>query len=166
MKAISAVVVALFATACAPLPGGFGPSGAHTTDSYMTGRMSSVRGFDDDLTVDRAELAGSNLAIEMHVEGRYGWAMIGGDINLGDYEIGESVELTEEDVWNFVGCSGPEAYNFEFDEAPDSVTITLVESDIDGTPGVDAPDTVDVIIDADFGADGSITAVTQVVVLR
>ncbi len=175
MTRIATLAVALFlATACEAIPGFNsnngdtfgGVQGSHETDSFMTGRLSTVQGFDDDLSVEFATLQDGWLSVDLHVEGRYGWVMLGGDVDVSELEPGDSIELTADEVSSFVGCAGPQSYNFDYDDAPDSVTITLSQPAPAEGPGVgvDAPDSdgIEVTIDADFGDEGSVTAVTVV----
>ncbi|MFT6145528.1 MAG: hypothetical protein ACJAZO_001251 [Myxococcota bacterium] len=176
MTRISALVVALFlVTGCEAIPG-MGPTnantggevfgGVHEGDSFMTGRISTVQSFDDDLSINDASIEDGWLSIDLHAEGRYGWVMLAGNIDVSGLEAGDSIELTQDELSYFVGCAGPQAYDFDYDGAPDSVTITLSEPapedgiDVD----VDAPDSddVEVTIDADFGSEGGVTAVTTV----
>ena len=93
MTRIATLAVALFlATACEAIPG-FGPGsngqvfgGVHSGDSFMTGRVSTVQAFDDDLSVDVASIDDDWLTVDLHVEGRYGWVMLAGDVDISGLE--------------------------------------------------------------------------------
>ena len=173
MTRIATVAIALvLTTACQAIPGmnlNNGVQGAHTGDSYMTGRMSTVNSFDDDLSVNSARVDRDGwLTVDLHVEGRYGWVMLAGDVDINGMQPGDTLQLTQDELYDFVGCAGPKSYKFDYDDTPTSVTITLAEPEAVDAPGTDVgverpgTENVDVIIDADFGTEGGVTAVTTV----
>lgn len=170
MTRIALLACALFlATACEAIPGmnmgaNVAIQGSHETDSFMTGRLSTVQGFDDDLSVNTISVDDGWLSVDLHVEGRYGWVMLAGDVDISDMEPGDTIELSEDELWSFVGCAGPQSYNFDFDDQPEAITITLGEPADDADVDVNAPDSdgIKVTIDAGFGDEGGVTAVSTV----
>lgn len=141
----------------------------------MAGDMPAVDAFDDRMSVNDAQMWGDWLDLDLHVEGEYGWAMIAGDVDLMDYvdstsgtptiHYGDEIVLDDGDLWDWVGCAGPESGYADFDEEPDAVRITFEDPKTLGLVPEDAEvssSLVGAVVDAGFGSGDAVRAVTLV----
>jgi len=171
MKTMQMVLMGLALTACHGIESDLAQlDDVNVAPGTMVGDMPAVEAFDDALTVNDAQIWGTWMDVDLHVEGDYGWAMVAGDVDLWEHvdmttglptiEYGTEMVL---DGWDWVGCAGPESYDADFDEAPDAVRITFEDPKslglVDGD--ADISDTaVGVVVDAVFGAGDAVRAVT------
>lgn len=141
----------------------------------MAGDMPAIEPFEDNMTVNDATMWGNWLDLDLHVEGDYGWGMIAGDIDLWEYvdttsgsptiAYGDEIVLDDGDLWGWIGCAGPESGYADFDEEPQAVRITFEDPKALGLVPEDAEigsDFVGAIVDAGFGSDDAVRAVTLV----
>jgi hypothetical protein len=142
--------------------------GESNTTGFLRGDFATVQGFDDSLAMGSTQIGPGWSYMELHVDGPYGWAMLGvnvqGELGQGDLAPGNTVTIlgynadinpgaeaeegTEVDG-EVIGCSGPDTWNAETDEPAEEATITISEN----------PDTGDleVTVVADFGDHGTVT---------
>ncbi len=136
MKTVALFALAVVATACAP------ESERRALDDIPAGRMagslSTVDGFYDRVVDDYVTFDGNYLDIEMHAVGDYGWAMMYGWVSLEQpIEDGDVIVLRGPRASAFVGCAGPEQWQADYDNAPETVEIRFDEVP---EPDVDAPE--------------------------
>ncbi len=141
----------------------------------MAGDLPAIDAFEDTMSVNDASIWGNWLDLDLHVEGDYGWGMVSGGVDLYDYvdtstgiptiEYGDRIVLDNDDLWDWVGCAGPESGYADFDEEPDVVRITFQDPKTLGLVPEDtevSSDLVGVIVDAGFGSGDAVRAVTLV----
>ena len=144
--------------------GGFGFTESNT-EGFLRGDFATVQGFDDDLALGTTQVGQDWTYMELHVEGPYGWAMLGlnlqGELGQGSLSPGNTVSVvgfnsdisTSEDGevvdGDVIGCSGPDTWNAETDEPAQQATLSISENPDTGALEVD--------IVADFGDNGIVT---------
>ncbi len=135
------------------------------TTGFLRGDFATVQGFDDELALGSTQIGPDWSYMELHVDGPYGWAMLGlnlqGELGQGNLAPGSTVTLTnfnsdispgddgETVEGEVIGCSGPDTWNAETDEPAEEATISISEN----------PDTGDIEVNivADFGDNGTVT---------
>lgn len=172
MRTMTMLAMATMLTACFRTESDFTIlDGVEVAPGEMAGDMPEVPEFEEELTVNDAEMWGTWMDVDLHVEDDdVGWAMVSGSVDLWDYvdvrepiAYGTEIVLDEEDTWNWVGCAGPESGWADFDEEPQGVRLTFEDpADLGLVPeGTDVDgEAVGVIVDADFGYGDMVRSVT------
>lgn len=149
--------------------------GVEVQPGTMAGDMPAIDAFEDRMSINDASIGGTFLDVDLHVEGDYGWGMVAGDVDLMDHvdiidgnptiAYGDEIVIRGTDLWDWVGCAGPESGYADFDEEPNVVRITFEDpSKLGLVPeGSDFnPNLVGAIVDAGFGHGDAVRAVTAV----
>ena len=139
-------------------------------DGFMRGTHATVQGFDDNISQGWMDRSAGWSYLEMHVEGPYGWAMLGVNLDrdILDIEPGTTVVLSgysdgdrdpsadEGEVisGDVIGCSGPDFWDTMTDEPAEEASISLSENPETGA--------IEITVDADFGDNGTVTGTATV----
>lgn len=160
----------VIATGCTPIQDAFSPDyelgieeDGWSDDWYESNAAGQMRGelpeagaFDAELSMASIWASNGWLEMDLHVtEDR--WAMIGGGFDTQELQDGETVVFEEGDHWVF-GCGGPDDWNALYDAPAETVAVTRTDIVVDGV------DAIELVINVDFGIDGSDGEVEAVVV--